>query len=228
MGEYTSDMLNKSTKYLPLVGYIVGGLSAFVFWGVDEFFSKNIAIVLSMIAAILTTGAFHEDGLADTFDAFGGGWTKEKKLEIMKDSRIGTYGSIALILSLILKFVVLSEFDSSKIIFVILIGHILSRITPVAMIYFLNYVRLDASSKVKPVGDGISLSHFIIAIIFAIAPLFFFETETLLLIPIVISVQIILAFWFKKHLDGYTGDALGASQQLTELVILLSLTILWN
>jgi len=221
-------MLNKSSKYLPLIGYLVGGISAFVFWSTDMFFSKNIAIVFSMIAAILTTGAFHEDGLADTFDAFGGGWTKEKKLEIMKDSRIGTYGSIALLLALLLKFVVLNEFDSSTIIFVILIGHILSRITPVVMIYFLDYVRLDDTSKVKPVGDGISLFHFFIAIAFSVIPLFFFEIKTLLLIPILIVTQILLAIWYKKHLGGYTGDALGASQQLSELVILLSLVVLWN
>ena len=228
IGEYSSDMLNKSSKYLPLIGFLVGGISAFVFWISNMYFSDSISIVLSMITAILTTGAFHEDGLADTFDAFGGGWTKEKKLEIMKDSRIGTYGSVALILALLFKFVLLGEFTSEKIIFVILVSHILSRLSPVVMIYFLDYVRLDSSSKSKPVGNGVSTVQMFIALLFALAPLFYFDVQTLYLIPVVIVAQILLGMWYKKHLDGYTGDALGTSQQLTELVILLALVILWN
>jgi len=227
IGKYSSDMLNKATKYLPLIGYLVGGISALVFWLSNQYFSDSISIIFSMVAAILTTGAFHEDGLADSFDAFGGGWTKEKKLEIMKDSRIGTYGASALILALLFKFVILSDFNS-KVIYVIFISQVLSRLSPVVMIYFLDYVRIDTSSKSKPVGNGLSLLQFIIAILFAIAPLFYFNLNTLYLIPIVISAQILLAFWYKKHLDGYTGDALGASQQLTELVILLALLLLWK
>ena len=228
MGDYTKDMLNKSTKYLPLIGYIVGGLSAFVFWISSLYFSENVSIVLSMVVAILTTGAFHEDGLADTFDAFGGGWTKEKKLEIMKDSRIGTYGSLALILALLLKFSLLTEFKPNITVAVIFIAHVLSRLSPVVIIYFLDYVRIDSSSKVKPVGDGISFPNLLISFVFAIVPLFFFRLETLILIPIMFLVQFVLALWYKKHLDGYTGDALGASQQLSELAILLVLVILWK
>lgn len=228
IGEYSEDMLNKASKYLPLIGYLVGGISAFVFWIANMYFSDSIAIIFSMIASILTTGAFHEDGLADTFDAFGGGWTKEKKLEIMKDSRIGTYGSVALIIALLFKFVILGEFTSEKIIYAIFISHVLSRLSPVVIIYFMDYVRIDFSSKSKPVGNGISSFHLLIATVFAIVPLFYFDIEILYLIPTVVLTQFVLALWYKKHLDGYTGDALGTSQQLTELVILLALVILWN
>jgi len=228
MGEYSSDMLNKASKYLPFIGYIVGAISALVFYISNIYFSDSIAIIFSMITAILTTGAFHEDGLADTFDAFGGGWTKEKKLEIMKDSRIGTYGSVALIIALLFKLVLISEFTSEKIVFVILVSHILSRLSPVVLIYFMNYVRIDSSSKSKPVGNGISFIELLVATAFAIIPLFYFDYHILYLIPVVILTQIFLALWFKKHLEGYTGDALGASQQLTELVILLTLVILWK
>jgi len=228
LGAYNSDMLNKASKYLPLIGYMVAGISAGVFYISNMFFSVPVSVIFSIIASVLTTGAFHEDGLADTFDAFGGGWNKEQKLKIMKDSRIGTYGSIALILAILFKFILLSEYHLNLIIPVIFVSQILSRLSPVVLIYFLNYVRIDDSSKSKPVGEGISLSSLLIAIIFAFAPLMFFGIRTLIIIPIIIITQFSLAFWFKKHLGGYTGDTLGASQQISELIILLSFLILWN
>lgn len=228
MGKYSNDMLNKASKYLPFIGYIVAAVAAGVFYLFNLYFSVNNSLVFSIIASILTTGAFHEDGLADTFDAFGGGWGKEQKLKIMKDSRIGTYGSIALILALLLKFILLSEYKVENIISIIFLSQILSRLTPVVLIYFLKYVRIDNSSKSKPVGEGISFLNLLIAIFFALIPLVFFDVKSLLIIPILLLTQFVLAIWFKKQLSGYTGDTLGASQQITELVVLLSFLILWN
>jgi len=228
LGEYSNEMLNKASKYLPFIGYIVAAITAGVFYVSNLYFSVNISLVLSIIASILTTGAFHEDGLADTFDAFGGGWSKEQKLKIMKDSRIGTFGSIALILVLLLKFILLSEYKVERIISVIFLSQILSRLTPVVLIYFLKYVRIDISSKSKPVGEGISFFNLLIAIFFAFISLIFFDLNSLLIIPILILTQFVLAFWFKKHLNGYTGDTLGASQQISELIILLSFLVIWN
>lgn len=228
IGKYNSEMLNKASKYLPLIGYLVAAISAGVFYISNIFFSVDIAIILSIITSILTTGAFHEDGLADTFDAFGGGWNKDQKLKIMKDSRIGTYGSIALILALLFKFVLLSEYKIINIISIIFLSQILSRVTPVVLIYFLKYVRLDNSSKSKPVGQGISFSNLFVAILFAFSPLVFFSLKSLIIIPVLIITQFTLALWFKKHLGGYTGDTLGASQQISEIIILLSFLTIWN
>jgi len=228
IGEYENDMLNKASRYLPFIGYIVAAISASIFYISHIFFSTNISIIFSMIASIITTGAFHEDGLADTFDAFGGGWNKEQKLKIMKDSRIGTYGSIALILSLLFKYVLLIEYKVEYIISIIFLSQILSRLTPVVLIYFLKYVRFDSSSKSKPVGEGISLSNLFVAILFTFLPLAFFSIITIVIVPILFFTQLIFAFWFKKHLSGYTGDTLGASQQISELVILLSFLVIWS
>ena len=101
---HSQDQLNEASKYFPLMGWIVGGASAGVFYLAQFIFPVSISVLLSMAAGILLTGAFHEDGFADTCDGFGGGWTKAEVLEIMKDSRIGSYGTIGLVLILLSKF----------------------------------------------------------------------------------------------------------------------------
>src|SRR6188768_4304556 len=111
--DHNPDYLNKASRYFPLIGWIVGVIS-FVFYSIGAFlFTNEIAVILSIIAGILTTGAFHEDGFADVCDGFGGGWTKEKILTIMKDSAIGAYGAISLVLLFLLKFQSLSEVVST-------------------------------------------------------------------------------------------------------------------
>ena len=107
--DHNPEYLNKATRYFPIVGWIVGGISFAVYYLSSIVFSQEIAIILSMIGGILTTGAFHEDGFADVCDGFGGGWTKEKILMIMKDSAIGAYGAIGLVLLFLLKFQSLNQ-----------------------------------------------------------------------------------------------------------------------
>src|SRR4051812_43461768 len=107
--DHNPDYLNKATRYFPLIGWIVGSISFLAFYVSSLFLSIESAIILAIIASILTTGAFHEDGFADVCDGFGGGWTKEKILLIMKDSAIGAYGAIGLVLLFLLKFKLLSE-----------------------------------------------------------------------------------------------------------------------
>ncbi len=107
--DHSPEYINKATRYFPFIGWIVGAISFLVFALFSLLFEIEIAVVFSLVAGILTTGAFHEDGFADVFDGFGGGYTKTKILEIMKDSRIGAYGGIAISLLLVLKILVLSK-----------------------------------------------------------------------------------------------------------------------
>src|SRR6478609_3085615 len=107
--DHNPDYLHKASRYFPLVGWIVGALTFIIYYLSSFLFPSQIAIVLSIIAGILITGAFHEDGFADVCDGFGGGWTKEKILTIMKDSAIGAYGAIGLVLLFLLKFQSMSE-----------------------------------------------------------------------------------------------------------------------
>lgn len=188
-----------------------------------------------MIASIWITGAFHEDGFADVCDGFGGGWTKEKILKIMKDSQVGAYGAIGIFLMLSLKFLLLYrllEIPDQGLIFmlgVIFSGHGLSRFVAATFIYTHEYSRDDATSKVKPVGKKISIGELIVAAFFGLIPLLIFQNYLVfaLIIPVLI-VKWALGKYYQKWIDGYTGDCLGATQQLTEVMFYLSLLLLWK
>lgn len=226
---YSEGMLNKSTRYFPLIGLLVGGVAAFTFWTANLILPGPIAVLLSMAATILFTGAFHEDGFADFCDGFGGGYTPEKILDIMKDSRIGTYGSIGLLLMLLLKFFTLNEFAPVIIPIVLISGHMFSRLFPVFLIYTAEYVRLDETSKVKPVGKVDGASTLIFALVTGVLPLFFIPWQWTVAVVVVLTV-IFLFFrnYVKRKLGGYTGDVLGALQQLCELFFYISLLAVQN
>src|SRR5215211_1296365 len=128
-------LLQKSARYFPWIGLVVGSIAGVVYLVSINIFSPSISVFFSMLASILTTGAFHEDGFADVCDAFGGGWTKEKILLIMKDSRLGTYGVIGLINMLGFKFLLLVELSVAlpqwDFFFIIISAHSISRFAAV-------------------------------------------------------------------------------------------------
>uniref|UniRef100_UPI0032177E64 adenosylcobinamide-GDP ribazoletransferase n=1 Tax=uncultured Draconibacterium sp. TaxID=1573823 RepID=UPI0032177E64 len=220
---WTEEMLNKSTRYFPLVGILVGGMGAIAFWAFNLYLPISVAVGISMVLTTLFTGAFHEDGFADFCDGFGGGYTPERILEIMKDSRIGTYGTIGLMGILGIKFITLMHTDALRIPIVLIAGHAFSRVFPVLLIYTSEYARLDASSKTKPVGKADSLYSLIVAIVVGTAPLLLFDWQEIL---IIVGLLMSTAFFFRnfitRHLGGYTGDVLGALQQLCEVFFYLS------
>lgn len=221
---WSETMLNKSTRYFPLMGIIVGGVGALVFIGAVQIFPISLAILLSMIATIFFTGAFHEDGFADFCDGFGGGLTKERILEIMKDSRIGTYGSIALLMILGVKFSALTQIEIERIPFVIIAGHAVSRLFPVLLIYTSEYARLDASSKTKPVGKADSTFSLLFALAIGGSTLFLLSwIEAVIILTILTIVFLLFRKYINKKLGGYTGDILGALQQLCEVFFYLSM-----
>jgi adenosylcobinamide-GDP ribazoletransferase len=230
--EYSDDILNKSTKYFPLIGWLVGGSGALVFFASLFVLPLSISVIFSMISTILLTGAFHEDGLADSCDAFGGGWTKEKILEIMKDSRIGTYGTVGLILILSTKYFCLTSVMVEQIPFVLFAGHALSRYSATGMIFFSEYARADASSKTKPVGKSLSAADNMIAFIFGTTPLLLLSINYsywyLLILITIVPIIYFLKRYFEKWIDGFTGDGLGATQQISEIVFYLSFIIISN
>lgn len=229
---YSEENLNKATRYLPLIGWIVGSFGAVNLWIFSFILPISVAVILSVISTILLTGAFHEDGLADVCDGFGGGWNKEKILEIMKDSRIGAYGVIGLVLTLLLKIVLLTEISSLNLVFGIktmLLAHILSRFTAVSVIFTHSYARADASSKVKPIAKSLSKESFFIALVITFPAFLLFQNIWIFLCIVpVFLLKSYLAAYFKKWIDGYTGDCLGAVQQLSEVTILLFCTALWK
>jgi adenosylcobinamide-GDP ribazoletransferase len=225
--------LNKSSRYFPLVGIIVGLIGALTFYGAFFLFKDFwIASFLSLGATLLVTGAFHEDGLADVADGFGGGWTKERILEIMKDSRVGAYGVIALIVVLGLKVSLVTKLTNALILYVA--AHSVSRVMPVFFLRFMHYSREDDQSKIKPLATQISWWGLFIAMVTGLLPLviavlvFHFNVYLFLsLIPCGL-LTLYLGWYFKKWIGGYTGDCLGATQQLNEVVFYLSVLALWR
>ncbi|SDF74820.1 cobalamin-5'-phosphate synthase [Dyadobacter soli] len=231
---YKPENLSLATSYLPFVGWIVGLVAGSTYLTADYLTNPSIAVLCSMIISILLTGAFHEDGFADVCDGFGGGWTKEKILEIMKDSRVGTYASVGLILILALKFSLLQAIAGWEysMVAVLVAGHSLSRLMPVFVIYMLPYSR-DTDSKAKPVAEKPPFWVLVMAIIFGVLPLFGLamileQPVALASILILGLIALLLARYFKKWIGGYTGDCLGAIQQVCEVAFYFFIVVLWK
>ncbi|MGI6341745.1 MAG: adenosylcobinamide-GDP ribazoletransferase [Bacteroidales bacterium] len=230
--------LNQALRYFPLVGMIVGTISFLIYWIASWLFGNAIGVVASLAAGILTTGAFHEDGFADAFDGFGGGWTKEKILEIMKDSRIGTYGTIALILLMAFKFLSLYillpqlEKDGWLTMFLFFIlYHSLARLTSGNIVFTSQYARDDLTSKVKPVEKTATRTEIVVSYLFGLTPLVIFTIinpiVSIVLIPLILLV-VKGNRYFKKWIGGYTGDCLGCIEQFAELIIMLTFVAIWK
>lgn len=213
--------LNKATRYFPFVGILVGLVGALVFWLSDKLLPLEIAVLLSMAATILLTGAFHEDGLADAVDGLGGGWNKEQALTIMVDSRIGSYGAVGLLLVLLTKYQSLSYQLATLIPATMIAGHALSRLCAVLVMFTQSYVK--TAGKSKPLATQLNMMELIIATFFGLLPLAFLEmTYLAALIPVAI-VWIWFSTKIKARIGGYTGDCLGAMQQLTEVAFYVGL-----
>lgn len=237
--EYSAENLSPAIRYLPLIGWLAGLVAFMIFWAGSYLTSVPTGIILSMISTILLTGAFHEDGFADACDGFGGGWTREKILLIMKDSRIGTYGAAGLILILSLKFSLIfhlvSFFPDQFLVFslVLINAHTLSRFMAATVIFTTSYARDTDDSKVKPVAQKTGSETIWTAALLTLIPLliliFFTEKPVLffLLLPIYVF-KIAMTRYFVKWIGGYTGDCLGAVQQVCEIGIYFLLAAIWK
>lgn len=228
--QHALDLLNKATRYLPFIGWITGSVMALMLYGASHIAPWTVSILFCLVAGIWITGAFHEDGFADMCDGFGGGWTKEKILLIMKDSRIGTFGMLGLLLLMLLKFYALQSLALKPALIAIVIAQPLSRFMAVTIIYTLPYVRENEDSKAKPVSKGISSAELALAGFFGLLPLalaiiLFQHYILLLLLPALWLVRAYMSHKMRKWIGGYTGDCLGAVQQVSETVVYLFLCI---
>ena len=221
LNDFDESDLNKSTRFFPLIGILVGVVGALVFWLSDILLPLEVAVLLSMVATVLLTGAFHEDGLADAIDGLGGGWTKEQVLTIMVDSRIGSYGAIGLVLALLIKYQALSYQIAALIPTSIVAGHALSRLCAVLVMATQGYVK--SVGKSKPLATQLNLTELVMATFFGLLPLMFLEIRFLLALLPVVFVWLWFSAKLNKRIGGYTGDCLGAMQQLTEIAFYVGL-----
>lgn len=223
---HSADALSHSARYFPAVGLVVGGIGALVYWLALRLWPQPVAVLLSMAATIYATGAFHEDGLSDTADGLGGGWDKQRILDIMKDSRVGSYGVVALVVVLLGKFVLLTSLDPALVPLALLAGHAVSRVCATTLLVTMDYVREDSSSKAKPLATRMSVGNLLVALCFAAVPLLLLPWWKALAGAVLAAVATLwLAGKFRRWLGGYTGDCLGAVQQLAEVFLYVGILV---
>lgn len=223
---YTPERMAASVRYYPMVGILIGGLCAASYYFSDLIFPTAISVLFAIAFGLLITGGFHEDGLADTFDGIGGGHSRDKALEIMRDSRLGTYGTLALIVALGLKALALSALTPVLICVGLIWAHGVSRLSSVLVIATSTYVRDEGTGK--PVSKGISKLSLVVACL----PVFVvLAAASMVLAPIAlvwgisgaVIGHILMRLFFEPKLRGYTGDTLGAVQQASEIGVYLGL-----
>jgi len=228
---YSDEQLNRSTRYFPAIGWLVGAIVAVIIGLLQLILPVAIAVIIALACGVLLTGAFHEDGFSDLCDGFGGGSTPERTLEIMKDSRVGAFAAIGLVLLFSCKIATMTALISIEpwyglvgLVFI----HVLSRFSVVTIIFTDEYARQDLTSKVKPIGRKISVGGLITsgAWLLPFIALLWQRPWWFLAVPVALLLRLILGAWFKKRLGGYTGDCLGAAQQIIEVITLLTLLVI--
>lgn len=207
--------------WFPFIGIIVGSIGALAYWLSAMILPHSVSILLAIGVMILTTGALHEDGWADVCDGFGGGYGKEHILRIMKDSCVGAYAVIGLIMLFALKIITLFAISSTKIPIILIATQALSRCPILLLTKFQKNARQTGESKSRDSSNPLSWGRIMIAFALAFLPLLFLPRISFLLVPILIVVSLLSGCYFKKHIGGYSGDCLGATQQLNEITILL-------
>lgn len=223
--DFNQRKLDGAARYFPAVGLLLGGLMALALWGFYSLFSQTLlAVLLCMAVGLLITGAFHEDGLADSADGFGGAWQRDDVLRIMKDSRIGSYGSVALLMVLAIKAVSLSALALPSAMAALLLAQPLSRWLAVSYLVDMRYVSGDGKSK--PLATAMPGRHWLLAGLAVLPALGYFSPAQWLLLAVGLAVlRFAFGRYLQRRLGGYTGDTLGAAQQLSEVLIYLLLLI---
>ena len=249
---FSPAMLRASAAYFPAVGVVVGGLvvllTAALMHYLPASYAPLVAAALGTVWSVWLTGAFHEDGLADVADGLGGSYDRERALIIMKDSRVGAFGAIAVVLALLSKVALLALLGAVGTLwmcFALMAGHVISRTWPLLIIRWLPHVGDEAGSKSKPLADQISTNSLAVALLWcagalalsafiAAAVLSGSDPQTLVTVQMLSVLKVlacggltsVLAFvyllrLFARRLQGFTGDCLGTTQQVCEIAFYL-------
>jgi adenosylcobinamide-GDP ribazoletransferase len=246
---FQAGWLNTCVRYFPVVGALVGCVGAAVLWAALVFWPPQVAALLAVAVTVWLTGAFHEDGLADTLDALGGYVPRERALAIMKDSRIGTYGAAALVLSLGLRVALLGSLaavDPLGAALALVAAHVVGRTAAVMVMAWLPYAGDAEHAKAKPLATAVDAASVQWAAVWGLALLAGLaladasvgladgqagdlslldgmSMRWLWVLAATAGVVWAMRRWLTQRLGGYTGDALGATEQFTEMAVLLVL-----
>lgn len=213
--------LRRATAAFPLVGLLIGALCAAVFVAADLLLTPLVAAVAAVAAAAALTGAFHEDGLADTFDGLWGGWDPEQRLRIMRDSRVGTYGAMALVIAISVQVAALGALDATTAVRALVAGHVTSRAAILVQIRALPPV--DDQGSGARVAEPVGLVGTVVALVVTGATLALTSGWLAVLIVAVALLGVgAIRRAARRRLGGLTGDLLGATQQVVLILVLLT------
>ena len=222
-----TDSFRRTVNYWPLTGWLTGGILILTYWGCSHFLPLPAALLLAILSRVLLTGALHEDGLADFFDGFGGGTSRQKTLEIMKDSHIGTYGVIGLIFYFGLLYTLLSALPYPFVYAVIAAGDPWCKFIASQVINFLPYARKEEESKNKTVYTRMKAGNILFALGTGILPGILFLPDLYWAAAAApMAIFLLLVLLMKRKIAGYTGDCCGALFLLCELSFYTAITIL--
>ena len=228
---FESEWLNRSARHFPGVGLLVGAAGAAVLWLAGQLWPMSVAVGLSMAATLWLTGAFHEDGLADTCDGLGGAVTRERALEIMKDSRIGAYGAIGIVTMLGLKATTLATLPLVIAMPALVLGHTASRAAATFVMAWLPYAGDFAHAKTKPLAQQVGAVEVAGAVLWVglvCGGVWMVGAIAAWVLVVALAVAAVAAVlcgrWLQRRLGGFTGDTLGATQQFAEVALLLGVS----
>ncbi|MEJ6021067.1 adenosylcobinamide-GDP ribazoletransferase [Ramlibacter sp. PS4R-6] len=236
--DWSPEQLRASAAHFPGVGWLVALVAcmAFALLGVvlhGSVFVPLVAAIGCTIATLLLTGAFHEDGLADVADGLGGSAGREQALAIMKDSRLGTYGVVAVAMALLMKVALLAVLggqSAAGVLVALFAAHTVSRFAPLVVTSRLPYIGDESTSKSKPLADRIGKRELWIAAMWCVPPLALAVVVRGFAFAIFGVLLVAAAWWamqrlFVRRLQGFTGDCLGATQQVCEIAFYLGAAI---
>ncbi len=227
MHDLPAEWLARSGKYFPLVGGLVGGLSALALMGAHMVWPFGLLpALLALTVGLIVTGALHEDGLADTADALGGGRTAPQRLEIMKDPRIGTYGALALGMALALKAGSLSAMPYRLAAGGLICAHMGGRTAAAWAMSLMPYAGDHGASKVAAPERALRPWELGVSLVLALMPSLLLIGPISGMIALAASVPACLALGLaaERWIGGHTGDVLGAIEQVYEIVFVLALS----
>jgi adenosylcobinamide-GDP ribazoletransferase len=220
---FETSWLDRAAKYFPLVGGLVGLISGLALMAAHQVWQPLLASLIAVAVGVMATGAFHEDGLADTADGLGGGLTVNRRLEIMRDSRIGTYGGVTLMLALAMKVTALSALDVATGVSALVAAHASARFATVVAIGQMPYAGDADGAKVKPLATRLTGREMVVAALFGLAPALLLDPTCFMLALIGGAIPALaVAAQSQRLIGGYTGDVLGAIEQVFEIGFLLA------
>ena len=222
VGPYDPGALARAVKFFPIVGLLIGLGSALLYFLLNPHLQATVVAFVIVGYLVSITGCLHEDGLADAADGFGGGWDRERVLAIMRDSRIGTYGAVALILSLLARVVLIASLPKMRAEAYLIAAPVLCRWTALPLSFYLPSARDVSDGQGARIANFTSLTSLMIGSALTLAivlPILRFRAVGPIMASIVITL--VTALYYKRRIGGITGDCFGATNQLTEVAVYL-------